>query len=112
MADFIDRISGLDANRKLNLHGWAGVQRLYALGVWTRAQIAAGYDISGIDEVRQATQIADAIDSQSNATNRMFYILRVEAVLYCVEDHRDRLYHDAQGVLNKSRVYLDLQIAG
>lgn len=112
MADLIDRISREDESRpKINLHRWIGVQRLYAFGVWTRVQIAAEFDLQGT-EATQAGQLADRIDAQSNASNKALYILRVESVLMCVEDGRDRLYHDAQGLVVKVRVYEDLQITG
>ncbi len=109
----IDRISGADRPRKINAHRWIGVQRLYALAEWTRAQIAAEFGITGNpDEERQATQIATAIDGAGNATNKMIYIGRVEAILYCLEDANDRLYHDAGGAVNKTKVFEDMQIVG
>lgn len=110
MADLIDRISGADG-QKINLHRWIGYQRLYAYGVWTRAQVAAEFNIVGADEIRQATQIADNVDAQSNATNKGLYIARVEAVMLCVEDYEDTGYH-AAGVVNKPKVFTDLLIAG
>ncbi len=113
MADLIDRISGADRLRKINSHRWIGVQRLYAMGEWTRAQVATEFGITGNpDEERQATQIATAIDSAGNNTNKMIYIGRVEAVLYCLEDSNDRLYHDINGAVIKSKVYEDMQIVG
>jgi len=116
MADLIDRISGADKPRKINLHRWIGVQRLYTAGEWTRAQIAAEFDIIGhADEERQAVQIADKIDSftgGSGPLNKVIYVGRIEGVMMCVEDHTDRLYHDVDGVLIKAKVFEDLQIAG
>jgi hypothetical protein len=112
MADLIDRISGVELHG-LNLHAWIGAQRLYASGLKTRIQIADAFDITGhVDEARQATQIADVIDGAGNATSRMIKILQIEAILMCVEDSRDRLYHDANGNLIKSTVFSDLQIVG
>ena len=116
MADLIDRISGADKPRKINLHRWIGVQRLYTVGEWTRAQIAAEFGITGNpDEERQAIQIADKIDSfggTNGPRDKVIYLGRVEGVMMCVEDYTDRLYHDVAGALNKAKVFEDLQIAG
>lgn len=114
MADLIDRISGdsLPARPKINIHRWIGAQRLYALGEFTRAQLATEFDLQAPDETRQGGQIADAIDAQSNATQKMIYIGRVEAVFYCLEDNQDRLYHDVSGNVVKATAFADLQIAG
>lgn len=113
MSDLIDRISGIDEIRRINLHRWIGAQRLYALGEWTRAQIATEFSITGnADEERQAGQIANNIDAQSNATTKAIYIGRAEAVFMCVEDFRDRLYHNVDSTVNKAKIFEDLQIAG
>ncbi len=41
MADLIDRIAGTTEDRpKINLHRLMALERLYALGEWTRAEIA------------------------------------------------------------------------
>lgn len=112
MADLIDRIAG-NSDRPINMHRWVGVQRLYALGEWTRAQIGAEFDIIGnVDEERQATQIADQIDAQAGATNKAIYLGRVEGVFYCSQDHDDRLYHNPDGSVNKTKMFEDLQITG
>lgn len=113
MADLIDRVAHFEPRPKINLHRWIGAQRLYALGEWTRAQIGAEFGVIGFpDEERQATQIADVIDAQSNATQKMIYILRVEAVLMCVSDSDDRLYHTDAVTPNKAQIFADLLIAG
>ena len=116
MADLIDRISGasvrMDPPRpKINLHRFMGAERLYALGEWTRAEIAAEFDLQG-DEATQGTQLADEIDAQSNITNKALYILRVESVCMCLEDSDDRLYHNQDGTVNRAKVYEDLLITG
>ncbi len=111
MADLIDRISGIGARPKINVHRFIGVERLYAFGEWTRSQVAAEFNLIG-DEAVQAGQLADKIDEQTGAANKVLYILRVESVCMCVEDNEDRLYHDANGVVNKTKVYEDLQITG
>jgi len=111
MSDLIDRLSGeATARPKINLHRFMGAERLYAFGEWTRAQVAAEFDLQGT-EATQAGQLADKIDAQSNATNKTLYILRVESVCMCIEDSTDGLYHSA-GVVNKAKVYEDLQITG
>jgi len=115
VADLIDRISGdsVPIRPKINSHRWVGVQRLYALGEWTQAQVGAEFGITGnVDEERQATQIANQIDAQPSNITKIIYIARVEAVFYCLEDHNDRLYHDVNGLINKTKIFEDLQIAG
>jgi hypothetical protein len=74
--DLIDRFSGeVDRTRKINSHRWIGVQRLYALGEWTRSQVADEFDITGHpDEVRQATQLANNIDAQFTVTSHALNI--------------------------------------
>ncbi len=115
--DLIDRFSGeVDRTRKINSHRWIGVQRLYALGEWTRVQVGAEFDIIGhVDEERQATQIADRIDSftgNNAAFNKLVYIGRVEAVVYCIESFDDLLYHNIDSTVNKAKVFEDMQIIG
>jgi len=112
MADLMDRIAGTDGTRpKLNLHRFMGTERLYAFGEWTRAQIATEFDLQGA-EATQATQLADKIDAQTGAGNKTLYILRVESVYMCLEDGTDRLYHNADGTVNRPKIYEDLQITG
>jgi len=88
-----------------------GVERLYAFGEWTRAQIAAEFDLQG-DEAVQGTQLANQIDSNVQPSNKALYILRVESVCMCLEDGDDRLYHNPDGTVNRAKVYEDLLIAG
>lgn len=119
MADLIDRLSGdseftVPPRPKINVHRFIGVERLYALGEWTRTEIATEFDFQGA-ETTQAVQLANIIDSFSGADgqfNKLVYIGRVEAVAYCLEDNEDRLYHNQDGTINKSKVYEDLQITG
>lgn len=114
MADLIDRIAGMgmDPPRpKINLHRFIGVERLYAFGEWTRAEVAAEFDLQG-DEATQAGQLADEIDGNAKAADKALYILRVESVCMCLEDGSDRLYHNADGSVNRAKVYEDLLITG
>ncbi len=111
MADLIDRISGEDISRpKINLHRFMAYERLYAMGEWTKAQIATALDLQG-SEAFQANQIAANIDAQTGVANKIIYIARVESVMMCIEDSEDTFYHTA-GAVNKAKVYEDLQIAG
>jgi len=108
MANLIDRIVGDDPTRpKINLHRFMGVERLYALGELTGGEIATEFDLQG-NEATQAGLLADEIDSQVGASDKALYILRVESVLMCLEDHDDRLYHNPDGSVNTARVYEDL----
>ena len=111
MEDLIDRISGQTDRPKLNLHRFIGVQRLYAFGEWTRAEIATEFDLQG-DELTQAGQLADAIDDNVQPVNKALYILRVESVCMCLEDAADTFYHNPDGTIDKAQVYEDILIAG
>jgi len=112
MADLIDRISGAAIDRpKINLHRFMAAERLYALGEWTRTELAAEFDLQG-DEASQGVQLADRIDAQSNITNKIVYLMRLESVMMCIEDGDDRLYHNPDGTVNKAKVYEDSLIAG
>ena len=111
MADLVDRISGEDDTRlKINLHRFMAYERLYAMGEWTRAEIATALDLQGA-EATQAGQIADKIDAAVQLANKVIYIARVESVFMAVEDHQDTFYHSA-GSVNKAKCYEDLQITG
>ena len=112
MADLIDRLSGITTERpKINLHRFIGAEQLYALGEFTRAEVAAEFDLQG-DEVTQGVQLANAIDAASPALNKVIYILRVQSVLMCLEDGEDRLYHNTDGTVNCAKVYEDILITG
>lgn len=119
LADLIDRLSGdsefmSPPRDKINSHRFMGVERLYALGEWTRSEIATEFDLQG-NEAIQATQLADKIDSFTGANgpfNKAVYIGRVEAIAYCLEDRDDNFYHNQDGTVNKTKVYEDLQITG
>jgi len=111
MADLIDRISGQTDRPKINLHRFIGLERLYALGEWSRVQIAAEFDLQG-DEATQGSALADNIDAQTGASNKALYILRVESVCMCVEDGEDTLYHNPDGTIDKALVYEDILITG
>lgn len=111
MADLVDRISGEDSSRpKINLHRFIGYERLYAMGEWSRSQIASSLNLQG-SEATQATQIADNIDGKATLAEKIVYIARVESVFMAVEDHEDPFYHSG-GVTNKPKIYEDLQITG
>jgi len=86
-------------------------ERLYALGEWTRVQLATEFDLQG-SEATQGGALADNIDAQTGAANKTLYILRVESVCMCLEDGDDRLYHNTDGTVNRAKVYEDILIAG
>ena len=52
MADLVDRISGASVpdRPKINLHRFMAAERLYALGEWTRLQLAKATLIIGLSE--------------------------------------------------------------
>ena len=111
MADLIDRISGQTDRPKINLHRFMAMERLYALGEWTGAEVAAEFDLVG-DELDQALQLKAQIDAQTGFTNKAGYVLRAESVFMCVEDGEDTLYHNVDGTINKAQVAEDLLITG
>ena len=112
MADLVDRIAGVALDRpKINLHRFMGLERLYAMGVWTRTLIGTEFDLQGL-EATQAAQIADNIDAQQQIGNKIIYIARVESVMMCLEDGEDTFYHNVDGTLDKTIIYRDLQITG
>ena len=108
MADLIDRISGESepARPKLNLHLFIAGLRFYAEGMKTKAEIATEFGLQG-DEVTQAEALADLIDDESTALNKMRYVARVEAIGMCMEDDSDVWYHSG-GAIDKSTVFADL----
>jgi len=109
MADLIDRLAGtgVDDRSKINLHRFIGVERLYALGEWSRSEVATEFDLQG-DEATQGAVLADNIDAQVGASEKALYILRVESVCMCMEDWSDRFYHNPDGTLNRPKIYEDL----
>ena len=109
MADLIDRLAGtgVDDRPKINLHRFVACERLYALSEWTRAEIAAAFDLQGA-EATQAATLADKIDAQSVTNNKLIYVLRVESVAMCLEDGQDTFYHNVDGTVNRAKVYEDL----
>ena len=107
MADLLDRVSGLTDRPHIRPLRFLGTQRLYAMGEWNRVEIAAEWDLQG-DELSQATALADKIDSLSGLQEKLLYLARVEAVLMCVSDGRDGLYHTESRAVDKAKVYEDL----
>ncbi|MFA5378995.1 MAG: hypothetical protein WC455_24790 [Dehalococcoidia bacterium] len=109
MADLIDRISGYDGE-KINLHRFMALERLYALGTVTGAQVVAEFALTG-DQLTQAAALANKIDSSTGALDKTVYVLRAESVLMCLEDSGDSIYHNADGTINKSKVSTDLLLS-
>jgi hypothetical protein len=109
MADLIDRISGHDGE-KINLHRFMALERLYALGTVTGAQVVSEFALTG-DQLTQATALKDEIDSHVGVSDKTTYVLRVESVLMCLEDGDDGIYHNADGTINKSKVSTDLLLS-
>ena len=108
MADLIDRLSGHGERPKLPVHQFISGYRLYAAGVLTRTQISEHWDLQG-DEIIQATLIADKVDSKSNVTTKMLYVLKVEAVSMWIE-HPPSPYHNPDGTINKALVAQHLEL--
>lgn len=112
MADLIDRIGSdapVDGRGKIAVHQFIGAERLYALGYVSRAEVASDWDLQG-DEVTQAAAIADSIDAQANASAKMVYIARVEAIFMLLEHRDDGIYHLGDGSVDRAKAIADLGI--
>ncbi len=110
MADLIDRIT-LDerfTNRpKLNNHAFNGWLRLYAEGLRTRGDVAAAWDLQG-DELTQANALADNIDAETGAVDKMRYVMLIDGISMLL-DSRDPDYVTG-ATIDKTRVKADLGI--
>lgn len=114
MADLVDRLSGeseflVPERARLPIHQFIGGQRLYALGLLSRSEIASEWDLQG-DEITQAVAIADIIDAQVGASAKMIYIARVESIAVLLGHLDDRLYHLPNGSVDKAKAEGDLGI--
>ena len=108
MSDLIDRLSGEAESRpKINVHRFMAAERLYALGELSASEIVTDLDLQG-DEITQATTLKDRIDGELKVADKALYVLRVESVCMCIEDHDDTLYHNPDGTVDKTRVVEDL----
>ena len=112
MADLIDRLSGesedlVPSRPKMPVHQFIGGFRLYADGgLVSRVEIASNWDLQG-DEATQGSALADNVDAATGLTDKLNYILRVEAIAMLVEDREDTIYHVA-GAVDKAKVILHL----
>ena len=107
MSDLIDRLSGESRpdRPKIHIHQFVGGLRLYAVGTMTRGEIATNWDLQG-DEATQASDVADLVDAETGASNKIIYVLRFEAIIMLTEDDDDTFYHTA-GAVNKTKVLAD-----
>ena len=107
MADLIDRLSGESepARPKMPAHQFVSGLILYALGLVSRSELATNWDLQG-DEATQASAVADAIDAEGGAVNKIVFVLRFDSIVLLVEDTEDLIYHTA-GVVNKTKVIAD-----
>lgn len=111
MADLIDRLSGeseemIPERPKLPVHQLVGGFRLYAHNVLTRAEISTEFDLQG-SEATQAGLIADTIDAETGVANKVAQVLKLEAIMFMVENSEDTLYHNEDGSVDKTRVQTD-----
>ncbi len=114
MADLIDRITfdeSITSRPKLNNHSFNGWLRLYAEGLRTRANIVTAWDLQGAEST-QAGLLADNIDAETGAVDKMRYVLLVDAISMLLDGH-DPEYVTAGDppTVDKTTVKADLGIA-
>ena len=107
MADLIDRIAGTNGADKISIHHFTSQYRLIAEGIRTPAEVVAEFNLVG-QEITDASAVLSVLDAQSNALNKVLYILKMDAVFISVESGDSRYWTD--GVANKSAVKADLEI--
>lgn len=82
MADLIDRLTfdeDVTGRPKIAVHQFRGCLVLYTLGVMTRQEIVAEWDLQG-DEITQAGEVADAIDAAQSADAKHNLVERFDSV--------------------------------
>lgn len=108
MTDLIDRLSGEDETRpKIEIWQFVGGYQLYALGLATRAEIAADWDLQGTEST-QAVALADAVDAEVGAEAKLVYLARIMAISSLIEVGWDTLYHLPDGSVDKTKVIADM----
>lgn len=111
MADLIDRITfheRITGRPKLNNHAFNGWLRLYAEGLRTRVEVAAAWDLQG-DELAQANALANNIDAETGAVNKMRYVMLVDGISMML-DGGDPEYVSSPSTIDKSKAKADLGI--
>ena len=107
MADLVDRIAGINGADKISVHHFTSQYRLVAEGIRTPAEVVAEFNLVG-QEVTDASAVLSVLDAQSNALNKVLYILKMDAVFISVESGDSRYW--TGGVANKSVIKADLDI--
>ena len=111
MADLIDRIT-LDETHtgrpKMNNHAFSGWLRLYAEGLRNRGDVATAWDLQG-DELTQANALADNIDAETGAVDKIRYVLLIDGIAMML-DGRDPEYVTLPATIDKVKVKADLGI--
>lgn len=110
MADLIDRLSGdseIEGRSKIQVEQFCAGYLLYALGLKTRAEVAAEWGLLG-DEVTQATALADNLDAEVGATAKLLYLERIRAIASLIELAGDQLYHNPDNSVDKAAVIADM----
>ncbi len=89
MADLIDRITfdeEVTGRPKLDNHAFSGWLRLYAEGLRTRANIVTAWDLQGAEST-QAGLLADNIDAETGAVDKMRYVMLIDAISMLLDRH-------------------------
>ena len=107
MTDLIDRIAGVNSADKISIHHLTSQYRLLAEDIRTGGEVVAEFNLVG-QEITDANAVLAELDSQSNVTDKMRYILKIDAVFISVEARDSRYWTD--GVANKSVIKADLGI--
>lgn len=110
MADLIDRLAGIDPVRpKIPVHQFSARLKLYAAGTITAAEAIQDWDLQG-SELTQATSLRAVLDAQSGALNKLIYCTKVEAIFQLTEIAEDRVYHNVNGTINKTKIATHLGV--
>ena len=115
MADLIDRLTlseEVTGRPEISGHDFSSYFVLYALGLATKPEIVARFDLQG-DEATQGNQLATAIDGEGNAAAKHRFAHRSDAI-FMLLDNTDSRYADLTDpenpVIDKVKIQADLGI--
>ena len=112
MTDLIDRLSHEAGNLgrwRIPVARFNSGLTLYALGVASAAQIAAGFDLQG-NELTQAQAVRAVLDGKVLITAKFEYLQKLQAVVIRLADPNDTIFHDGGGNIDKAAVKSALEI--
>ena len=111
MADLIDRIIGVDGVEKIAVHHFIAQYRMVSEGIRTGAEVVAEFDLVD-QEITDANAVLTELNSQSNITNKMRYVLKLDAVFISIEAGDSRYWPSGiSGEPDKATIKADLGIS-